>query len=137
MPVNKQIVRFGPFKDYIASGVRVGNALYLSGQVSVDGEGNVVGAGDMRAQVRQAYANVEAVLAEFGATMDNVVDEMWLVTDMANVMDNIDELFKIRSVVYLGNPDLGAQVETSQTLVQVASLVMPELMIEIKCIAHV
>ena len=131
MATDRQVARFGPFQDFIANGVQVGNALYLSGQVSVDGEGNVVGAGDLAAQVRQAYANVAEVLEKLGATMDDVVDEMWLVTDMQAAMGNIEELFTIRAEAYGKNP------EVTQTLIQVAGLVMPELMIEIKCIAHV
>ena len=131
MATAKQVVRFGPFQDYIASGVGRGQALYLSGQVSVDGEGNVVGANDLAAQVRQAYANVAEVLDKFGATMDDIVDEMWLVTDMQATMGHIEELFMIRAEAYGKNP------EVTQTLIQVAGLVMPELMIEIKCIAHV
>jgi enamine deaminase RidA (YjgF/YER057c/UK114 family) len=96
----------------------------------LDGEGNVVGAGDIGAQVRQTYANVEEVLSEFGASMDHIADEMWFVTDLAVVMGNIEALFGIRAEAYGGNPDV------TQTLVQVAGLVMPELLIEIKCIAH-
>jgi 2-iminobutanoate/2-iminopropanoate deaminase len=119
MPIEKQVARFGPFKEYIADGVRVGNVLTLSGQVSVDGEANVVGAGDIGAQVRHAYTNLQAVLAHFDATMDNIIDEMWLVTDMEGVMSNIDALFKLRAQAYGGTP------EVSQTLVQVAGLVMP------------
>ena len=130
MVADKQVARFGPFKDFIANGVRIGDVLYLSGQVSVDDTGAVVGDGDLAAQVRQAYANVADVLARFDATMANVADEMWLVTDMQAAMGNIEELFTIRAEAYGGNPDV------TQTMVQVAGLVMPELMIEIKCIAH-
>ncbi|MFV1979656.1 MAG: Rid family hydrolase [Rhodothermia bacterium] len=131
MARNKQVVRFGPFKDYIANGVKVGDTIYLSGQVGLDAEGKIGGAGDLAAQVRKAYANVAEVLGEFGATMDDIVDEMWLVTNVQNTMENIEELFGIRAEAYGGTP------EVSQTLVQVAGLVMPELLIEIKCVAHV
>ncbi len=127
----RQVVRIGPFKDLIASGVRAGSLVTLSGQVSVDGEGNVVGAGDIAAQIRQCYANVREVLSEFGASMDHIVDEMWLVTDVQDVMAKLDPIFAIRSEVYGKNPDV------TQTLVEVSALVMPELLIEIKCVARV
>ncbi len=55
----KPIVRIGPFKELIASGVKAGNLLTLSGQVSIDSEGNIVGAGDVCRQLRQAYLNVQ------------------------------------------------------------------------------
>lgn len=130
MVENKEVVRFGPFKDLIANGVKIGSTLYLSGQVSLDVDGNIVGADDLAEQVRQAYANVRQVLETFDATMENIVDEMWFVTDMNNTMARIDEIFDIRAEAYGGSPDV------TQTLVQAAGLVMPELLIEIKCIAH-
>lgn len=126
----KTVTRFGAFKDFIANGVKIGNVLYLSGQVSVDDKGNVVGTGDLSAQVRQAYVNVEDVLARFDATMDDIVDEMWLVTDMEDAMAHIEDLFEIRAHAY------GRFPEVTQTMVQVAGLVMPDLLIEVKCVAY-
>jgi 2-iminobutanoate/2-iminopropanoate deaminase len=38
--------------------VKVGDTIYVSGQVSHDDRGNIVGLGDMEAQMRQAYANI-------------------------------------------------------------------------------
>ena len=55
---------------------------------------------------------------------------MWLVTDVQDVMGRIEEIFRIRAEAYGKNPDV------TQTLVQVTGLVMPDLLIEIKCIAH-
>lgn len=130
MAASKQTARFGPFKDFIANGVKIGDVLYLSGQVSLDTEGSVVGAGDLAAQVRQVYANIAEVLAKFDARMDNVVDEMVLVTDIQDAMAKIVEISVIRAEAYGGNPDV------TQTMVQVAALAMPPLLIEIKCIAH-
>ncbi|MDX1531585.1 MAG: Rid family hydrolase [Rhodothermales bacterium] len=127
----REVARFGPFKDYIADGVRHGDTIYLSGQVSLNGEGDLVGAGALAAQVRQSYANVKEALSHFGATMDDVVDEMWLVTDMDAAMGSVDELFGIRADAYGKSPDV------AQTMIRVAGLVMPELMIEIKCVARV
>ena len=62
--------------------VKVDDTIYVSGQVRHDYKGNIVGRGDMEAQMRQAYANIEKVLAQYGATMDNIVDELFFVTDM-------------------------------------------------------
>ena len=58
-----------------AQAVKVRDTIYLSGQVSHDEEGNIVGFKDMEAQMRQAYANIQKVLAQYGATMDNIVNE--------------------------------------------------------------
>ena len=122
--------RIGRFKDLIASGVRVGDLLTLSGQVSVNNDGDVVGSGDIGLQLRQAYSNVRDVLGQFSASMDSIVDEMWFVTDIKNVMENIEPLLAIREEVFGGPP------EVTQTLAQVSGLVMPELLIEVKCIAR-
>jgi enamine deaminase RidA (YjgF/YER057c/UK114 family) len=131
MSVEKQVVRFGPFAQAIASGVRVGDALYLSGQVSIDDQGQVVGAGDLAAQVRQVYANIAEVLERFDVGMDAIVDETWFVTDIAGVMKDMGGIFGIRSEAFGGEP------QVCQTLIGVSALVMPELLIEVKCIAHV
>ena len=131
MANKRQVARFGPFKEFIANGVRDGDTIYVSGQVGTDSEGNLAGGGDLTAQTRQAYANVEEVLGELGATMDDVVDETWFVTDIGATMGNVGELFGIRAEAYGKNPDV------AQTMVQVSGLVMPELSIEIRCVARV
>jgi 2-iminobutanoate/2-iminopropanoate deaminase len=114
-------------QDYgYAQGVKVGDTIYVAGQVSHDAEGNIVAPGDMQAQMRQAYDNVRKVLAQYGATMANVVDEVLFVTDM-------DAAFAagpaLRPSVYAGTP------VTASTLVQVERLAFPEFMVEIKCVA--
>jgi 2-iminobutanoate/2-iminopropanoate deaminase len=129
MPIEKDVVRFGPFARFIANGVRVGDTLYLSGQISIDDEGEVVGADDPSAQVAQAYEHVKSVLARYGATMDNVVDETWFVSDIERMMSEVDSVFAARLAAY------GGAAEVTQTMVQVAALAMPELLIEIKCVA--
>ncbi len=53
--------------------VRPGRLAFVAGQVAVDEEGNTVGAGDLPAQTRQVFRNVERVLASVDATFDNVV----------------------------------------------------------------
>ena len=77
------------------------------------------------------YENIQAVLAEFGATMEHVVDETWFVTDVEQCMQQVGDLFNAREEVY------GCKPEVSQTLVGVTALVDPALKIEIKCIARV
>jgi 2-iminobutanoate/2-iminopropanoate deaminase len=82
----------------------------------------------MEVQMRQAYANIEKVLAQYDATMDDVVDEILFVTDM-------DAAFaarvKCRQQVFSENPVL------SSTIVQIQRLVFAELMVEIRCICKV
>ena len=77
MAINKETKSFGmPWeKEYgYSQAVKVGDTIYLSGQVSHDYKGDIVGLRDMEAQMRQAYTNIQKLLAQYGATMDNVVD---------------------------------------------------------------
>ncbi len=131
MAIGKEAKYFGmPWeKEYgYSQAVKVDNTIYVSGQVSHDDKGNVVGRGDMEVQMRQAYKNIKKVLAQYGATVDNVVDEVLFVTDM-------DAAFaarvKCKQEVFSGNPVL------TSTIVQIQRLAFPELMVEIRCICKV
>jgi enamine deaminase RidA (YjgF/YER057c/UK114 family) len=131
MAISKETKRLGmPWeKEYgYSQAVKVRNTIYLAGQVSHDDKGNIVGPGDMEAQMRQAYANIEKVLAQYGAMIDNVVDETLFVTDMDAAYA---ARVKCRQEVFSGNP------EVASTIVQIQRLAFPELMIEIKCVAKV
>jgi 2-iminobutanoate/2-iminopropanoate deaminase len=129
MAINKEIKSLGmPWeKEYgYSQAVKVGDTIYLSGQVSHDDRGNIVGLRDMEAQMRQAYTNIQKVLAQYGATIDNVVDELLFVTDM-------DAAFaaavKCRAEIFSGTPVVAS------TIVQIQRLAFPDLMIEIRCVA--
>ena len=128
MTINKETKSLGMSweKEYgYSQAVKVENTIYVSGQVSHDDKGNVVGPGNMEVQMRQAYANVEKMLAQYGATIDNIVDELLFVTD-------VDAAFaaraKCRQEVFSGKPVLAS------TIVQIQRLAFPELMVEIRCI---
>jgi enamine deaminase RidA (YjgF/YER057c/UK114 family) len=78
--------------------------------------------------MRQAYANIEKVLAQYGATMENIVEKVLFVTDM-------DAAFaarvKCRQEVFSGDPVLVS------TIVQIQRLAFSELMVEIRCTCKV
>jgi enamine deaminase RidA (YjgF/YER057c/UK114 family) len=77
-----------------AQAVQAGNVIYVSGQLSHDDEGKFVAAApvdengkitdasNMEAQMRTTYANAAKLLSQFGATLDDVVEETIYVTDM-------------------------------------------------------
>lgn len=109
-----------------AQAVKVGETIYLSGQASHDDEANVLGVGDMEVQMRTAYANITKVLAAFGATIDNLVEETLYVTDMEAAFP---ARVKMKDEVFAGNPVLAS------TIVQIQRLALPELMVEIRTIA--
>jgi len=131
LTINKETKSLGMSweKEYgYAQAVKVGDTIYVSGQVSHDDKGNIVGHGDMEAQMRQAYANIQKLLAQYGATLKNVVDEILFVTDM-------DAAFavavKCRQDIFSGTPVIAS------TIVQIQRLALPEFMIEIRCIAKI
>ncbi len=128
MPIEKTTYRSGPYKSLMAQGVRVGNTLHLSGQVGMEVKGK---AGEsMAEQTRLAYENIQHVLSQFDATLDNVVDETMYVTDMDQAMANMEEVYGARAAAYGGVP------EVCQTLVEISKLVHPDLKLEIKCTAQ-
>src|SRR5258708_2878767 len=101
-----------------------GRTIYVSGQIAFDKDGKVVGAGDFRAQTIRVFENLKAALAAAGATFDNVVKVTTFVTDMKYA----PILREVRANYFGKNAPAG-------TLVQVAGLVIPELMIEVEAIA--
>ena len=50
-----------------------GSIVFISGQVSVDGDGKVVGAGDIEAQAVQVFENLKCALSGIGATFEDVI----------------------------------------------------------------
>jgi enamine deaminase RidA (YjgF/YER057c/UK114 family) len=73
----------GPVFPGMSHAVRVGNLLFLSGQVSLDATGELVGEGDPVAQVRQCFRNIETVLRAGGSALDAVVKLTCYLTDAA------------------------------------------------------
>jgi reactive intermediate/imine deaminase len=64
--------------------VRAGTAIYVSGQLPVDRDGNTIGAGDVAAQTRQVLTNVRALVEAAGGQMVDVVKTTVYLTDIAN-----------------------------------------------------
>lgn len=115
---------FGAFSMAVIQGD--GQVVHLKGQVSLDQDGQVVGAGDMWAQVRKALENVCAVLASMGGTMADVVSLVHYATDIEAFMGTGD----IRREFFL--PPFPVT-----TTVRVACLYRPDLVIEVTAMAEV
>ncbi len=127
MSLSKDVYSAGPFKNIFAQAVKVGNTLYISGQVGIKADGTP--GADIVEQTQLAYANIQKVLAKYNADAQNIVDETWFTTDMKNLMKQSDAVFATRGEFYEG------KAEVCQTLVEVSALVMPGLLLEIKCVA--
>lgn len=106
-----------------------GKTVYVSGQVSVNEKGEVVGKGDFRAQVERTFENLKAALAAAGATFADVVKVTYFVVGLKP--EYVPVVREVRGR-YL-DPDH----PPASTLVGVAALVVPDWLIEIELVATV
>jgi enamine deaminase RidA (YjgF/YER057c/UK114 family) len=107
--------------------VRGGRTLYIAGQLALDKEGNLVGRGDLRAQVKQVFENLKARLEEGGATFKDVVKLNYYLTDASDLQGLRDSR---NSYINTENPP-------ASTLVVVKQLVREEYLIEVEAVAVV
>ena len=103
-----------------------GQQVLLSGQVAWDDQRRVVGVGEMRVQARQTFRNIQASLAAVGGEMDDVVSIVTYVT----TLDGLRDIHEVRTEFF--SPPYPVS-----TLVQVAALVEPALLIEVTATAVV
>jgi len=106
-----------------------GKLVYVSGQVSWGPDGKVVGAGDMRAQCRQVFDNVTAVLKSAGATWGDIIKLNGYMVGVTP--ENVAAYREVRQD-YLKPGQMPAS-----TLVGVTALVQPELLLEMEVVAAV
>lgn len=111
-------------KAPFAQGVQVGDTIYVSGQIAQDSNGQIVGVGDMDAQARQVFANIEGVLTEAGSSFRDVVKITCYVSDMRYYSD----YSKVRSEIF---PD----ADIASATVISPGFVNPDALIEIETIA--
>jgi 2-iminobutanoate/2-iminopropanoate deaminase len=100
------------------------NTLYASGQVSIDGDGNVVGAGDPRAQVEQIFENLRKVLDAAALTLADVVILRCFLTDA----DNYPHYAAVKGGLFPHDPPAG-------TAIIVKGLLLPDLLFEVEAVA--
>jgi 2-iminobutanoate/2-iminopropanoate deaminase len=98
--------------------------IFISGQLARDRNGDIVGAGDMRVQLRKVLENLSDALQSAGASLSDLVRTNTYVTD-------IDEYFKHVDV----RMEFYQHAMPTSTTVEVRRLAQPELMIEIDAIA--
>ena len=103
--------------------------IFISGQVAVDKEGKLVGAGDLKTQIRQAAANLKTALTAAGATPADIIKTNTYIvnykqSDYSAMREARGELFPD------GEPP-------ASTLVGVTSLAVDGLMVEMEAIAAV
>ena len=105
--------------------VRGGRTVYVSGQVPLDENNELVGPGDFAAQARQTFANVRRALDAVGLTFYDVVKVQMYLTDMNN-------LLALRDV---RDEFVNTAQPPASTTVQVAALFRPDVLFELDVIA--
>jgi reactive intermediate/imine deaminase len=103
---------------------RKGNLLFISGQIALDAQGNLVGKDDFEAQARQTLDNLKAMLEAGGSGLKDLMMITVFVTDMVNR----PVFARVRDAYFRKNPP-------ASTMVEIKRLVMDELMLEVNGIA--
>ncbi len=110
----------------VAAGTRT---IYTAGQVSIDADGKLVGAGDLAAQTAQVMRNVGLALAAAGASFADVVK---ITTYVVNYKpEHRAVVGKARTPFFAGG------TPPASTLIGVAALALPEWLVEIEAVAVV
>ena len=116
-----------PFEPYrISQAFRVGDLVITSGQAAISPGGELVGVGDFDAQAEQVFANLAAVLEAAGSSLEQVVKVTIFLTDMNHFPKIVALREKFFSAPY-----------PADTIVEVRSLALPELELEIEATALV
>ena len=106
--------------------VRAGDMLLVAGTTAIDEDGVVRGVGDAGAQTAFALDRIAAALADAGARLDQVVLTRMYVTDISRV----DEIGRVHGARFAAHPPVAS-------MVQVAALIDPRMLVEIEAVAYV
>lgn len=116
-----------PWEEFVGYSrtVRTGPHVRVSGTTATDANGRIVGIGDPYAQAIRCIENIRGALAMAGATLDDVVRTRMYVTDIGHW-----------EAVGRAHGEVFAAVRPCSTLVAVAGLVDPDMLVEIEADAY-
>ena len=101
--------------------VRVGPYVHVAGTTALDGDGNLVGAGDPYAQTVQILKNVEAALAKAGARLEDVVRTRVFTTDIGRWQE-----------IGKAHGEFFRDIRPASTMVEISRLIDPGMLVEIE-----
>jgi enamine deaminase RidA (YjgF/YER057c/UK114 family) len=105
---------------------RGGGIGFISGQVAVDGEGKVVGAGDVGAQAVQVFENLKLALQSIGASFADVVKFTIYIVGLTQE--------RRKAVADVRSRYVSAEHPPAATMVGIEQLVLPELLVEVEAV---
>jgi 2-iminobutanoate/2-iminopropanoate deaminase len=98
--------------------------VFVSGQAPISPEGDLVGEGDFEAQTRQVFENLQTVLSAAGASFDAIMKITVYLTDIGTLRD----FGRIKAEFIPGD-------QPASTALEVSSLALPGMMVEVEAIA--
>jgi enamine deaminase RidA (YjgF/YER057c/UK114 family) len=104
--------------------VKIGNVIEVSGTVSTDGSGEIVGEGDEYLQAKFILLKIENTLSQLGARLEHVVRTRIFVTNIANW----EKVGKAHGEIF-------AEIKPATTMVEVAKLIDAKYLVEIEATA--
>ena len=113
-----------PLAPY-SPGVKVGETVYVSGVLSMDGTGNIVGVKDIKKQTRQVIETIKSVVEAAGGSLSDIAFNQIFLADLSNYAD----MNEVYAEYFSNNPPARYCIR--------ADLVKPEFLVEISSTAHI
>jgi enamine deaminase RidA (YjgF/YER057c/UK114 family) len=128
-PVRKEAIEPDPARRLpgMSQAVRVGDTIYLSGQVAFGSDGGVVGLGDARAQAAQCFANIASALETAGGLLSDVVKLTCFLVDG----DDFGAYAEVKKALF------SEGVAPASTTIIIKGLLIAGLLMEIEAVAVV
>ncbi len=109
----------------MSQGVKIGNLIFISGQIALDPGGKIVGENDMVVQSERVYENISAILEQAGGSIDDIVKVTAYLTDMSRYQ----QYNQVRAK-FFGNR------RPASTTVAVSALAFKGLLVEVEAVAY-